>query len=64
MTLKIFNTMGQEVRILEDVEQKAGRYVVKWHGRDDSSQEVASGLYFCRLKGNNFDKTIKMLLIR
>jgi hypothetical protein len=64
VTLKIFNTLGQEVRTLVNAEQKSGEYVVKWHGRDDSGKEVASGLYFCRLKANKFDKTIKMLLLR
>jgi hypothetical protein len=64
MTLKVFNTLGQEVKILLDSEQKAGDYVVIWDGRDERGREVASGLYFCRLQAGNISKTIKMVLVR
>jgi hypothetical protein len=64
VTLKIFNIWGQEVRTLVNVEQTAGEHKVKWQGHDDRSQEVASGLYFCRLKAGDFRKTIKMVLVR
>jgi len=64
VTVKIFNTMGQQVRILLDEDQGAGEYVVTWDGRDDGGQDVASGLYFCRLSAGNFSKTTKMALVR
>ncbi len=64
VTLKIFNTLGQELRILLDVHQKAGEYGVLWDGRDARGREVASGLYFCRLRAGEFGKTIKMVLVR
>jgi len=64
VTLKIFNTLGQEVRSLVEANQMAGEYVVTWNGRDDKGQDVASGLYFCRLRCGNFSKTVKMILVR
>ena len=64
VTLKVFNTLGQRVRILADGEQKAGESSVAWDGRDDGGREVSSGMYFCRLKTNSFAKTIKMMLVR
>jgi len=64
VTLKIFNILGQDVRNLVDTNQKTGRFVVNWDGRDNRNREVASGLYFCRLKAGNFSETIRMLLIR
>jgi hypothetical protein len=64
VTLKIFNTLGQEVRTLVDGQERAGEYEVSWDGRAASGHEVASGLYFCRLKAGEFGKTVKMLLLR
>jgi len=64
VNLRIFNTLGQEVRTLLDVEQKASSCTVTWNGRDNMSGEVASGLYFCRLKAGEFSKTIKMVLLK
>ena len=64
VTLKVFNTLGQRVRTLVDVDQKAGEYGVLWDGRDAEGGEVASGLYFCRLRVGEFGETVKMVLIR
>ncbi|KPL18083.1 MAG: hypothetical protein AMJ92_09575, partial [candidate division Zixibacteria bacterium SM23_81] len=64
VVLIIFNTLGQEVRTLVDVEQESGGYSVLWDGRDDLGHVVSSGLYFCRLKVGEFSKTIKMVLAK
>ena len=64
VTLKIFNTTGQEISVLVDANQEASEHIVTWDGRDDLGGEVASGLYFCRLKTKDFSKTIKMVLVR
>lgn len=64
VTLKIFNSLGQEVRDLVDADQKTGRHAVVWDGRDDQGQEVGSGIYFCKLKAGDFGKTIKMVLLK
>jgi hypothetical protein len=62
--LNIFNSLGQQVRSLKDAHQHGGEYTVNWDGRDEMAAEVASGLYFCRLEGGDFCKTIKMVLIK
>jgi hypothetical protein len=64
VTVKIFNTMGQQVRILLDAYQTAGEYILTWDGRDHRAREAATGLYFCHLKAGGVSETIKMLLIR
>jgi subtilisin family serine protease len=64
VSLKVFNISGQEVRTLVDSELVIGEYEVLWDGRDADAHDVASGLYFCRLKAGNSGETIKMLLVR
>jgi photosystem II stability/assembly factor-like uncharacterized protein len=63
-TLRIYNLMGQEVRILVDELKEAGTYEVIWDGKDDQGKEVASGIYFCKLVVGDQSQTKKMILIK
>ncbi|MFQ6091717.1 MAG: carboxypeptidase regulatory-like domain-containing protein [bacterium] len=64
VTLKIYNLLGQEVQRLVDEPQETGYYTVTWDGRDFSGQQVASGVYFCRLQAGEYASTIKMVLMK
>jgi subtilisin family serine protease len=64
VTLKVFNALGQEVRTLLDGRQEAGEHKIRWDGQDANGQDVASGLYFCRMEVGKFRKTVKMVLVR
>ena len=48
--LVVYDPLGQKVRTLADARQPAGNYSVKWNGRNDAGAQVASGVYFYRLK--------------
>jgi hypothetical protein len=62
--LKIFNSLGQEVASLVSGRQRQGTHMVFWNGLNQQGQPVASGIYFYRLKTDNFTQTRKMLLVR
>jgi hypothetical protein len=62
--LIVFNPLGQKIKTLADFHHKRGKYSAQWDGRDTYGHEVASGLYFCRLKVGGFCKTIKMALVK
>jgi hypothetical protein len=68
VSLKIYNILGKEVRILVDERQRPGFYRVIWDGRDSRRKEVGSGIYFCRLEVEGkrlmWVKTRKMVLIK
>jgi len=64
VVLSIFNSLGQKVRTLVDSEQRAGEHVIVWNGRDNMDQDVASGLYFCRMRTGKFTQTVKMMLVK
>jgi len=63
-TLKIYNIRGQLVKTLVDEELNPGEYKVSWDGENTQGKEVASGVYFYRLKTGEFVQTQKMVLIR
>jgi hypothetical protein len=47
-----------------DESKEAGSYTVIWDGKDSQGKEVASGIYFFRLKAGEFILTKGMLLLR
>ncbi len=62
--LGIYNILGQRVRTLLNLEQDAGYYTASWDSKDNNDQEVASGVYFYRIKAGDFVKAKKMLLLK
>ena len=59
VTLKIYNTMGQEVVTLIDDVEEAGYKSAVWNALN-----VSSGVYFYRLQTNDFVQTRKLVLMR
>lgn len=64
VSIKVYNIMGQLVRTLVDEDKLPGSYQVVWDGKDQGGEEVASGIYFCRLKSEEYVETKKMILLR
>ncbi len=64
VTLKIFNSIGQEVGILVNTQQSSGNHSVIWDGKNNQGQRVTSGVYFYRLQAGDFVKTRKMVLLK
>ncbi len=57
--IKIFNLLGVEVAHLVNKYQPAGVYSIQWNAKN-----IPSGVYFYRLKGDNFTSTRKMVLMK
>ena len=64
ISLKIYNILGQEVRILVNENKEPGYYVAIWDGDDRFGRAVASGVYFYRMETGDFVKIKKMILLR
>jgi hypothetical protein len=65
VTLKVYNVAGALVRtLISDVRAPGVVHQVVWDGRNDSGQQVASGVYFYRLVARNFTQTKKMVLLK
>jgi hypothetical protein len=62
--LSIFEVNGALVRTLLDRQQGAGVHRIKWDGRNDHGQPVASGVYFYRLVAGAFTETKKMTILK
>jgi hypothetical protein len=59
VTLRVFNSLGQQVAVLIDRTQDAGFHEVKFDG-----SAMASGVYFYRLKAGDYVETKKLVMVR
>jgi len=64
VTLDVFNILGQKVSTLINDTKSAGTYSVNWGGTDHFGNPAATGIYFYRLKTDDFTQTRKMLLLK
>lgn len=62
--VKVYNVAGQLVKTLVDRVKSPGAYEVTWNGRNEKDEEVASGVYFYKLRVSDFVETKKMVLLR
>mgnify|MGYP005725392901 CR=1 FL=1 len=62
--LEIFNVLGQKVRTLVNGTREASVHTVVWDGKSNNGIQAPSGIYFYRLKTQEFNDTKRMLLIR
>jgi len=62
--LQIYNILGQKVRTLVDKFEEAGYKEARWDGKNDLNNSVASGVYFYKIKAEDFVETRKMVLMK
>ncbi len=62
--IKIFNTVGQEIRTLIDEKIDAGYHQISWDGKDNSGKKVGTGIYIYQLKADEFVAVRKMVMIQ
>lgn len=64
VSLKIYNSIGQEVKTLVAENKTNGVYEVTWDGTNVYGSKVTSGIYFYRITSGDFSETKKMILLK
>jgi 1,4-alpha-glucan branching enzyme len=64
VSLKVYNILGQEVKILLSKEITPGVYSVDWNGTNNYGDQLSSGVYFYRIEAGDFIQTKKMLFVK
>ncbi|MDZ4181922.1 MAG: carboxypeptidase regulatory-like domain-containing protein [Candidatus Cloacimonadaceae bacterium] len=62
--IEIYNVKGQLIRTLVNEHQNTGHYKVVFDGKDARGKAISSGIYFYRMKTDNFIDTKKMILMQ
>lgn len=65
IAIKIFDVIGREVTTLLNEQRSAGTYKIVWNGKNNSGNEVSSGIYFYHFQADDkFSQTNKMLFLK
>jgi FlgD Ig-like domain len=64
VSLYVYNIMGRRVRTLIDEKMKPGDYNLKWDGKDNKNRKLSNGIYFYRLRTEDFKDTKKTILFK
>ena len=59
ISLKIFNSLGEEIETLLNEEFEKGSYEYEWNAAN-----LPSGIYFYKLQTDSFTETKKMILLK
>ena len=59
ITVKIYDLLGRELVTLVDQKQNVGLHTVRWN-----ANELASGVYICKIDTGEFSETKKLVLLR
>jgi hypothetical protein len=62
--IKVYNALGQVVRVVADGPMEPGQHTVHWDGRNALGERVTSGVYFYKIEAGPFTATRKMLVLR
>jgi hypothetical protein len=64
VSLAVYDTRGQLVRVLSDERAQAGRHQTRWDGIDAQGVRAASGVYFVKLTMDAATDTGRMVLLK
>jgi hypothetical protein len=60
----LFDVGGRKVKTLVDEVKSPGLHRVVWDGRNERGEQVASGIFFCRLRADAYSSVRKMILLK
>ena len=64
MKLVIYNVLGQKVRTLVNNRMEVGYHSIVWDGLNQQGSAVASGVYIYHFEAGDFQKTMKLMLLK
>ena len=64
LEIKVYNFLGQLVKILVSESLSSGTHSVKWNGKNEAGRQMPSGIYFYTISAGNYTNTKKMILLR
>ena len=63
ISLKVYNNLGQLVRILKHGNLKSGRYTINWNGADNRDKKLPTGIYFLVFDNGKNRQTRKIIKV-
>lgn len=63
-SLKVYNILGQVVKVLKNGHHQAGLHQASWDGKDEKGRQAASGVYYYDLTSGNYHEMKRLVLVR
>jgi hypothetical protein len=70
-SIKVYNILGKEIKLLVQENLPAGEYSILWDGKDNEETQLPSGIYFIQMKAipngrqaGEYQQTIKSVLLK
>jgi len=64
VSLTVHDLLGREIATLVSSEQSAGQHSATWNGKNNSGNEMPSGVYLYTVSSGSYTSTMKMLLMK
>ena len=64
VSLKVFDALGREVRLILNETLSPGEHNVTWDGKNNRGEKMSSGIYFYRLIAGKNSIVRKMVLLQ
>jgi hypothetical protein len=62
--VEVYNLLGQIIKTIYNESLLPGRHQLTWHGDNDNSGIVSSGIYFIRFETEDYSSTRKVMLLK
>lgn len=64
VSIKVYNVLGKEIKLLLQENLPSGEYTIHWNGKDNKGSSLPSGIYFIQMQAGEYQQTIKGLLLK
>ena len=64
VVIEIYNAKGQKIKTYMEGKKNKGEYQIYWNGLDSKSKPVSSGIYFFKMRADDFIEIKKGLLLK
>ncbi len=64
VSVKIYNSLGEEVKTLVNKEMNPGFHSINWNGDNNENQKISNGTYIYRVTSGDNVKSMKMILMK
>ncbi len=64
VVLEVYNYKGEKISTLINGKMEAGAYNIKWNGKDSHHNLVSAGVYYIKMKADNYSKIKRAVLIK
>ena len=62
--ITVYNELGNVIMVLQDSYESPGFKSIQWNGRNANGQQVGGGVYLYRIEAGDYQKTMKMILLK